>query len=264
MINYDNIPDELKRLKQWVCASEDHKIPMKALENEPASSTNPETWCDFETALESYNYHYYDYCGFVFADNGYIGIDIDCGYDEDGFMSVLAADIVGKCHSYTEKSRSGRGFHIILQGILPFKGKNNLKGVEIYKASRYFIMTGDTLLYRDIIENQEAIDYVVGKYFSESPERPQNGFTKRDRVYVPQWEKPVLNGRIRVRPTYPKILNGCRNISLASLAGALHNQGYSKLQIYNELSIVNEKACDPPLDTSELKVICNSITRYKR
>ena len=123
MVYYDNIPEELKKLDQWVCANDGSKVPMKAWENEAASSTNPETWSDFETALESYNQHYYDYCGFVFADNGYVGIDIDEGYDEDGLMSVLGADIVGKCHSYTEKSRSGRGFHILLRGTLPFKGQ---------------------------------------------------------------------------------------------------------------------------------------------
>ena len=102
MVCYDNIPEELKNLNQWVCAWDRSKIPMKSWENEAASSTNPETWSDFETALESVNQGHYDYCGFVFADNGYVGIDIDCGYDDEGFMSVLGADIVGKCHSYTK------------------------------------------------------------------------------------------------------------------------------------------------------------------
>ena len=68
VVYYDNIPEELKKLDQWVCANDGSKVPMKAWENEAASSTNPETWSDFETALESYNQHYYDYCGFVFAD----------------------------------------------------------------------------------------------------------------------------------------------------------------------------------------------------
>ena len=185
MVYYDNIPEELKKLDQWVCANDGSKVPMKAWENEAASSTNPETWSDFETALESYNQHYYDYCGFVFADNGYVGIDIDEGYDEDGLMSVLGADIVGKCHSYTEKSRSGRGFHILLRGTLPFKGKNNLAGVEIYKAARYFIMTGNTLLYREIIENQEAIDCVVEKYFPEARETSDKVVVGRDKIYGP-------------------------------------------------------------------------------
>lgn len=263
MTNYDNVPEELKKLNQWVCAWEHSKVPMKAWENEAASSTSPETWSDFETALESVNSKYYDYCGFVFADNGYVGIDIDCGYDDEGFMSVLGADIVGKCHSYTEKSRSGRGFHILLRGNLPFKGKNNLAGVEIYKSSRYFIMTGDTLLYREIIENQEAIDYVVEKYF---PEQRDNAkvVVGRDKIYSPVWEDPVVDGRVKLRPVYPRIPDGSRNICLTSLAGMLHNLGYDKKAIYNELQYANLTACDPPLYSNELQSICNSVTRYKR
>ena len=161
MTHYENIPGELKELNQWVCTRSDSKVPMKAFENEAASSTNPQTWATFDMANDAVSKGFYDYCGFVFADNGFVGIDIDTGYDEEGFMTPLAADIIGKCASYTEKSKSGRGFHILLRGTLPFKGKNNLAGVEIYKSARYFIMTGDTLLYRNIEENQEAIDYVV-------------------------------------------------------------------------------------------------------
>lgn len=264
MTNYENIPEELKRLNQWVCARSDSKIPMQAIAFEVASSTNSQTWSTFETACESVSLGFYDYCGFVFADNGYVGIDIDAGYDEDGLISPLAADIIGKCASYTEKSRSGRGFHILLRGTLPFKGKNNLAGVEIYKAARYFIMTGDTLLYHEIIENQEAIDYVVEKYISEARETDDKPLVGRDRIYVPRWEEPVLNGRIRLRPVYPRIPDGSRNICLTSLAGMLHNQGYSKQQIYDELLYCNTVACEPPLDKYELHSICNSVTRYKR
>lgn len=161
MNHYENIPVELKKLNQWVCTRGDSKVPMKAWENEAASSVNSQTWADFDTAHKSVSEGYYDYCGFVFNDNGFVGVDIDTGYDEDGLLSPLAADIIGKCRSYTEKSKSGRGFHILLRGDLPFKGKNNLAGVEIYKSSRYFIMTGDTLLFRTIEENQSAIEYTA-------------------------------------------------------------------------------------------------------
>ena len=261
MVEYDNIPEELQKLNQWVCAVNGSKVPMKSFENEAASSTNANTWSDFNTALEAVNQHWYDYCGFVFADNGYIVIDIDNGYDEDGLMSVLGADIIGKCHSYTEKSRSGRGFHILLRGTLPFKGKNNLAGVEIYKAARYFIMTGNTLLYREIIENQEAIDYVLEKYFPETKKKQAETFGSR--IYSPILEMPE-NNRIKLRPVYPRIPDGSRNICLTSLAGMLHNQGYSKQQIYEEIIYANTVACDPPLDKNELRTICNSVTRYKR
>ena len=262
MTCYENIPAELKKLNQWVCTRGNSKVPMKAWENEAASSTNPQTWTDFDTAHKSVSDGHYDYCGFVFNDNGLVGVDIDIGYDEDGLLSSLAADIIGKCHSYTEKSKSGRGFHILLRGDLPFKGKNNLAGVEIYKSSRYFIMTGDTLLFRSIEENQSAIEYIVEKYFPET-QREKDTSTYGGRIYCPIWEMPESN-RIKLRPVYPRIPNGSRNICLTSLAGMLHNQGYSKQQIYDELLYCNTVACDPPLDRSEIRTICNSVTRYKR
>ena len=264
MVCYDNIPEELRKLNQWGGAGIDSKVPMRIDTLYAASSTNPQTWCAFPEAKKAFDSGEVSYLGFVFADNGYVGIDIDCGYDEDGLMSVLGADIVGKCHSYTEKSRSGRGFHILLRGTLPFKGKNNLTGVEIYKAARYFIMTGDTLLYHEIIENQEAIDYEVEKYFPETRDSSGDTVVGRDKIYSPIWEEPIVDGRVKLRPVYPRIPDGSRNICLTSLAGMLHNQGYSKAQIYEELLYANTVACDPPLDRSELRTICNSVTRYKR
>nr|DAU56305.1 MAG TPA: hypothetical protein [Caudoviricetes sp.] len=262
MTRYENIPGELRELEQWVCTHEGSKVPFRAFEHEPASSVTPETWSDFDTALKAVSEGHYDYCGFVFADNGIVGIDIDRGFDEEGFVTPLAADIIGRCQSYTEKSKSGRGFHILLKGDLPFKGKNNLQGLEIYKASRYFIMTGDTLLYSSIVEDQAAIDYVVETYFPET-QREGSGNGYNGRIYSPVWSLPE-DGRIKLRPVYPRIPNGSRNICLTSLAGMLHNQGYSKGQIYDELVYANTVACDPPLDKREIQTICNSVTRYKR
>jgi hypothetical protein len=260
-VKWWNIPDELKCLDQWVGVGVDSKVPMRIDTLYSASSTNPDTWCSFADAREALALGEISYPGFVFNDNGIVGIDIDDGYDEDGFMSELAADIIGKCESYTEKSRSGRGFHILLKGALPFKGKNNLKGVEIYKSARYFIMTGDVLLYPYIIENQEAIDYIVDKYFPEMRESESDRITN-PRIYTPIWVK--TEGKIGLRPEYPPIPDGTRNISLTSIAGQWHNLGYGKEEIYRELLYVNSIACHPPLDVSEIQCITNSVTRYKR
>ena len=260
-MNLDNIPKELKELNQWVCSWEGSKVPMQTQRNEAASSTNPLTWSDFEKARTAVAQNIYDCAGFVFNDNGIVGIDIDKGYGDDGFLSPLACDIIGKCGSYTEKSKSGRGFHILIKGDLPFKGKNNLNGVEIYKQSRFFIMTGDVLIYNNIIENQEAIDYILDKYFLELRETTSNNVGNR--LYTPTWEKSA-NGNINLRPVYPKIPDGCRNICLASLAGMLHTIGYNARQIYDELAYCNEVACEPSLHEREIQTIVNSITRYKR
>ena len=261
-MNLKNIPTELQSLNQWVGVGVDSKVPMRVDTLYSASSTNPDTWCSFEETEEAIKRGEISYPGFVFNDNGIIGIDIDSGYDEEGFISPLAADIIGKCKSYTERSKSGRGFHILLKGDLPFKGKNNRNGVEIYKTARYFIMTGDTLLYDAIIDNQEAIDYIVDKYFPEM--RASEAKCVAPKIYTPVWEKPMMDGRIKLRPVYPLIPDGCRNICLTSLAGMLHNQGYSPNAIYDELTYCNTVACEPMLPDSEIVAIVNSVTRYKR
>ena len=260
-MNLNNIPKELKELPQWVCAKGDTKVPKRAAMNGAASSTDPSTWSTFNIAKNSVERGYNDCVGFVFNDNGIVGIDLDDAYDEDGFLTPLAADIVGKCGSYTEKSKSGTGIHILLYGDLPFKGKNNLKGVEIYKSARYFIMTGDTFLYNKMVENQDAIDYVVEKYFPEIRDAESNQ-PLTNRIYTPIWVK--TEGKIGLRPEYPPIPDGTRNISLTSLAGQWHTLGYSREEIYRELLYVNSIACHPPLDINEIQCITNSVTRYKR
>ena len=122
MINYDNIPEELRQLRQWVCANANSKIPMQATCIYPASSTNPATWSSFEDAVSAVMNGWYDYIGFVFADNGIVGIDIDEGFTPEGYVSPLAIDVVNKCCSYTEQSRSKRGFHIFVKGLIGLHG----------------------------------------------------------------------------------------------------------------------------------------------
>ena len=274
-MRYDNIPQELRVLKQWVCAKEGSKVPMMATMPFAASSTNPETWATFEQAVWAVESGFYDYIGFVFNDNGIVGIDLDDAvYCEEVFVgphktmiqkrpSDFAYEILNLCRSYAEISKSGTGVHIFVKGDIPFKGKNNLAGVEIYKTARFFIMTGDTFTNcPPIEENQEALDQIVEKYFPETRERKTTSVTPR--IYNPEWDCPKGSKRVRIKPNYPVIPDGCRNICLTSLAGMMHSIGYSKGHIYRELQYANSTACVPPLDDCELRAICNSVTRYRR
>lgn len=276
MINYDNIPEELRRLKQWVCVTANSKVPMQALTYFSASSTNPATWSTFEDAVLSVKLGLHDYIGFVFNDNGIVGIDLDdaVGYEEVLHLgqligehvrtvSSLASEILNRCDTYTEVSKSGTGLHLFVKGDIPFKGKNNLTGLEVYKTARFFIMTGDTLTNCEHIEeNQAVLDHLVGRYFPETREKKSTAVTPR--IYNPEWDCPKGSKRIRIKPNYPVIPDGCRNICLTSLAGMMHSIGYTKSQIYRELQYANDTACRPPLSDSELKCICNSVTKYLR
>ena len=265
-MDYSKIPDELRRLDQWVCAWDGSKIPMRAFERKGASSVDPASWAGFEQAAAAVEAEIYDQIGFVFADNGIVGIDIDAGF-EDGLMTPLCADIIKACRSYTEKSRSGRGVHIFIRGRLPFPGKNNMAGVEIYQSKRFFITTGKQICFGAIREDQGAIDYVLEKYFRDAPGTRQDakfeGLKREGKIYTPAWEKPG-KGRFRVSPEYPEIRKGNRNLSMLSIAGTLWKQGYDLGELYKKLCRINQSSCKPPLSERELQSICNSIKKYKR
>ena len=256
-----NLPDELWELPQWVGVMDGEKCPMNCRKWGAASSTNPATWSTLWEAQRALRSGMYDWAGFVFADNGIVGIDIDVGYEGDE-LSLTADHIIHLCQSYTERSRSGRGFHILVRGSLPFAGKNNQHGVEIYQTGRYFITTGDTVFYGELRENQSAIDAVVAAYFAEEERKNARG-PQSQRIYNPVWPAP-RPGHLPLRPAYPRIGQGGRNLCLTSLAGSLHTLGYPPQQIYEELCRCNAAACDPPLPDSEVQSVTRSVCSYVR
>lgn len=95
---------------------------------------------------------HYSGVGFAFLpDDGLIGIDLDNMVDLDtGEIQPRALKIIEACGSYTERSPSGKGFHIFARGDTAalFNGKrqsfkNNAIGVEVFCGSQYFTFTGE-------------------------------------------------------------------------------------------------------------------------
>lgn len=257
------IPKELLEKNRWVVVKQNSKIPFNAKDLKPASSSDIMTWSSFEQAKSRLSKEF-THLGFVFDNifdlDDIIGIDIDDGFDENGFINELSIDIINKCKSFTEKSKSGRGWHIFVKGKLPFMGKNNQNGVEIYKSQRYFVMTGDQYFYEDIIENQEAIDYILEKYFNALKVSQEIVTPNKQVNYTWFWQQI---GKMDFKKIYPSISEGTRNISLTSVAGQLKNLGYSKEEMQEELEYANETACNPPVDNKEIRQIVRSIMRYK-
>ena len=254
-------PVELTCLKQWVCVGAD-KVPMQAVEPINASSSNAYTWDSYAMCKRSVDVGNYQYLGFVFTEaDGLIGIDIDTGFDAGGVMPTAEAmDIIDRCRSYTEISKSGRGFHIIIKGKLPFSGRNNGNGIEIYQSNRYFVMTGRVVLYNTIRADQAAVDYVLDKYFPEV-EKAADGSYRGSRQYNPEW---TAKGKgISLQPNYPSISRGSRHTSLLSLAGQLWSSGYSQEAVLHDVGEVNDKLAEP-LERKELESICKSVFKYRR
>jgi putative DNA primase/helicase len=166
-INPEAIPLELRERPQWLTwkltkrkqAKKPTKAPFDPATGRMASSTDPSTWGTLEQALGRLGQGGYDGVGFVFAeDDPYTGIDLDYALNEAGELEPWARFIVERFASYTERSPSGRGLHIIIRGTIPdgqghkrdlrktplwVDGAHPEAAVEMYSSGRFFTMTGE-------------------------------------------------------------------------------------------------------------------------
>lgn len=160
----NKIPEELKKVSQWVCVNRTDKIPKNPANGKNAKSNDPKTWGTFEQAVKACETFGFEYIGFEFA-NGYFGIDLDHCMDKVDFID----EFVETLQSYTEISRSGDGIHIICKGRLP-EGNRRKGNVEMYSEGRYFILTGNIYneKYRSINEATESVKVLHSKYLPTS------------------------------------------------------------------------------------------------
>lgn len=149
-----NFPQELQKCEQWVTwraePNPGKPKPKKVLFNPRTgnygNSTDPAMWGTFEEACNAYLKGNYTGVGFVFSDGDpYTGVDLD-NCITDGVIEPQRLQWVQSLNSYTEKSPSQKGLHIIVRGVLPTDGRKNPKlDVEMYDSERYFTVTGDCL-----------------------------------------------------------------------------------------------------------------------
>lgn len=186
---YENIPSELKRLKNWVCwsavpddkrAGKIKKLPVNPYTGGGAQSNNPDTWSDFDTALNASAQ--FTGIGFMFGGCDYFGVDIDGVQDDvrefiDGGGGIVS-EFVNALQSYTELSQSGNGIHIICKGTLPKRGRR--KGnVEMYEDGRFFVMTGNSIShYAEIADCTERIKPLHEKYIGGGKTEPSRNFVQ--------------------------------------------------------------------------------------
>lgn len=145
-LNYDNIPDELKALDQWVCydvevdGDKDRKIPYTPGSDKKARSNDASTFRSFDEAVAEVESGARHHIGFMMMrENGLVFIDLDHTDDEEEIgMNKL---IYQSFPSFTEKSVSGKGLHIIVRGKLEGRGLHT-SHFGIFEHARGILMTG--------------------------------------------------------------------------------------------------------------------------
>ncbi|MEM9414808.1 MAG: phage/plasmid primase, P4 family [Planctomycetota bacterium] len=158
-INTTHIPPELKALRRWVVWKHEDGTKVLYRAEHPsrrASSTDPNSWSDFETALSSYATHGYAGIGIALGelDDGRVlaGVDLD-DCIVDGEVVAEAQGIIDKLNTYTEISPSGDGVKSFLYGRKPASRtgcqvdppSGTFKRIEIYDTGRWFTVTGERM-----------------------------------------------------------------------------------------------------------------------
>lgn len=183
MQEYTCVPEELKKLPQWVARRE--KIPYTPHTGTPAKAGVLETWGTFEDAVKAQLIRGYDGIGFEFAEGGgIVGIDLDhCIDPQKGIIADWANKIIDRMDSYTEVSPSGSGVHIFVRGDIPVNGRKKVidkatgAAVEMYKAKRYFTVTGAAIKSAPISDRTEELKALYAELFPERQKQqtaPQN------------------------------------------------------------------------------------------
>ena len=171
-MTYDNIPIELRELNRWVLyrlywdekRSKYDKKPFNARTGGFAQSNNPNTWCDFETAISVVDL--YDGLGFMLGD-GIFGVDIDRVELHD----PLVKEVLTILNSYAEVSPSGKGIHVICLGKKP-EGACRKANFECYEQGRFFTVTGKVIEpYRTLRDCTESIKPLHLKYLAMQEEK---------------------------------------------------------------------------------------------
>lgn len=226
---YENIPDELKKIKCWV-AADDTKVPINPNTGKNAQSTNPDTWGTFNEAVAAKEKYKLNNIGFVFSKNlPYFGVDLDHCSDNADFCD----EFVETLRSYAEYSKSGSGIHIICKGELP-EGSRRRGNVEMYSWGRYFICTGNIYNpeYTKISDCTETIKILHSKYLpSETPRLEPKKITPVDMD-----DQEIIDKARNCKSGY--LFN---MLYQGNWQGVYHSQSEADLALCNQLAFWTQK-----------------------
>lgn len=149
------------------------KLPKNVRTLRPASVDDPTTWASLGEVCDSIHRGDVDGAGYVLDENEVL-LDVD-GCIKNGEPSAFARMCIAELDSYTERSVSGEGIHIIVvaNGFIPDRGQKGAR-CEVYvggRTNRFSTVSGDVLDGCDEL-NEDAEDVLTGIYQSEFEDMP--------------------------------------------------------------------------------------------
>jgi putative DNA primase/helicase len=157
---YENVPAEIRRLRQWVVWREEivgdkkSKVPYQSLNpTQLAATTRSREWSTFEEAVNCASDPANGMTGIGFViTKPYIFLDVDHCIKQSGdegaagFFNAMAYEYLDLTNSYAEYSHND-GIHILCKGNCPTAAikPSTHEHVELYTHDRYMAVTGRIL-----------------------------------------------------------------------------------------------------------------------
>jgi hypothetical protein len=167
------IPAELRELDRWVVWrwETDPEKPDKPRKppycptdlSRHASSTKPETWATFDQAIAVVEAGKADGIGLA-LEPPWVLVDLD-----DELSEFDKAAIIVALDSYTERSPSGTGHHVILRASLNGHGRHP-EGIGVFQTARFAYFTGEHEYGtpETVEERQEQLEKVLAHFVPAS------------------------------------------------------------------------------------------------
>ena len=198
-LQIEGIPESLRAIPRWVLwrnvqRSKPNrqkvwaKLPM-TVDGSAASSTDPSTWTDFDTACDAFIMGDYDGLGLVLGADVH-GIDLDDCRAADGSLTDLAEEVLDHVQGYAEVSPSGTGIKVFALTNLDSSRTKKEVGVELYRDGRYFTVTGHGIKGHDSLpEAVQDLGWLIEKVWGESVQSHDAGGIADLATY-----RPTLDG----------------------------------------------------------------------
>lgn len=262
-INPDQIPPELRSLRQWHCWNlvDGKKIPVQ-INGQAAKSNDPETWTDFETAIDASQFH----SGLAFEiSDPYTGIDLDNCLDESGNLRDWALPIVAKLKgiAYAEVSPSRVGIKMLTRGRKPggarctHKISEGKQQIEVYDHARFWTFTGDVYAGQTVIaDGQMAVNWICENYLT-AKQPSQQGTVKHATTQSGTNNSKLWDRALAYADSVPGESKGNLRNAAFNLSGHLHafigdySERLTDAEVLELLTIWNQKN-NPPLKGDEL------------
>jgi len=190
--------------------------------------------------------------------SGIVVIDIDT--KSNGFASLekLEAEYGLLPETITVTTGSGgRHYYFKYPNRILKNAVNIVSGID-FRGDEGYVIAPASMHANGNLYKWDNVELLKKGYIADIPEWFIDLLTKPKNTY-----SDVPNIYNEYENTQNKIPTGQRNNTLTSLAGSMHHRGMSKEAIRDALSKENQLKCIPPLPSTEIDIIVNSISRYE-